>query len=117
MTLRLPNDLREALELAVKQGCSASVTAEIIQRLRRSFELQPLNNSDPHELIKQYAATILDIVGKLEKKFHVKTSPKAPTKENSLEEQQLLNEFNQLPKHKRKMAISLFLTIVEMVKG
>ena len=118
MTLRLPKDLREALELAVQRGASASVTAEIINRLRKSFELQPLNNSDPNDLIKQCAATILDTVEKLNNNSPQSgVSIKMTSTEISLEEKQLLEEFNHLPKHKRKMAMRLFLAMAEMGKS
>jgi len=59
--------LREALEAVARQGSSSSIAAEIINRLRKSFELNPLNNNDPAELIKQCSAVILDTVSKLEK--------------------------------------------------
>lgn len=102
----------------VLQGSSSSITAEIIHRLRKSFELTPLNNENPHDLIKQCAATILDTIGKLDKKI-VKTKIQKISNDYQItvEEKQLLDEFNQLPKHKRKMAISLFLAISSLVKS
>ena len=117
MTIRLPNDLREALEEVVRQGSSSSITAEIINRLRKSFELNPLNNSDPTELIKQCAAVILDTVSKLEKTTQKKISKKMTSKPiNSPEEKSLLEYFNQLPKHKKKMAVGLFQEMVGVIK-
>jgi hypothetical protein len=118
MTLRLPKDLREALERAVLEGSSASVTAEIISRLRKSFELNPINNEDPKDLIKQCAATILDVVTKLDKK-----SAKTPIMQSKQTQQvidddkKLLDEFSALPKNKRKTAISLFMAITSLIKS
>jgi hypothetical protein len=119
MTLRLPKDLREALEVAVQQGSSASVTAEIIHRLRKSFDLQPLNSSDPNGLIKQCAAMILDTVEKNEKKTSKGQITKAANLKEPMteDEKKLSDEFNMLPKHKRKMAVNLFLAISSLIKA
>lgn len=118
MTLRLPADLRAALEKAVEQGSSASVTAEIIDRLRKSFELHPINNADPNDLIKQCAATILDTIAKINKK---PTKPTTQTHKSNLttsdEEKRLLEVFNALPISKKKAAVNMFLAISLLFKS
>ena len=118
MTLRIPNELRKALERAVENGSSSSVTAEIINRLRKSFELHPVNIEDPYALIKQCAASILDTVDKIEnkpKKTSIKniTSASHPACDD---EKKLLDEFRSLPKDKRKTVVNLFLVIASMLK-
>lgn len=117
MTLRIPNELREALELAVTNGSSSSVTAEIINRLRKSFELHPINADDPHSLIKQCAASIIDIIDKIEpkpkKSSNIKSTPSHPVNDD---EKKLLDEFRSLTKDKKKTAVSLFLAITSMIK-
>lgn len=116
MTLRLPKELREALEIA-SNASSASVTAEIVTRLKKSFELHPISNEDPNSLIKQCAATILDTIDKTEQKS-IKP-PIIKSSEHCLtdEEKKLLEEFNSLPKHKRKTAISLFSLLTSLIKS
>lgn len=117
MTLRIPNDLREALELAVSKGSSTSVTGEIINRLRKSLELHPVDPSDPHSFIKQCAAGILDTVNKIETKQtnsnHIKsTSTHHPINED---EKKLLDKFHTLSNDKKKIALSLFLAITSLI--
>lgn len=118
MTLRLPVELRESLESAVAGGSSSSVTAEIINRLKKSLSTDPIDTDDAFSIIKQHAAKIQETITRAATKTETKPSISRQTalKSLSTHEQKLLEAFNSLSDEQQSVIIDSLLSMISTLK-
>lgn len=108
MTLRLPKEIREALETAAKKSTANSLTAEIIDRLQKSLTLEPVDPLNEFLFIKQQTAKIQNTVDKIELAF----SKGKVTRSQALQalnekEKILLDAFHALSEEKQKAVLAM----------
>ena len=96
MTLRIPNDIRSSLDNLVQQGTSDSVTSAIIERLRKSLIVDPVDHNSSLNLIKQKSTEIQELIMSLEPTQEYIENREQALQQLMPREQRLLSVFGQL---------------------
>ncbi|HVV67825.1 MAG TPA: Arc family DNA-binding protein [Gammaproteobacteria bacterium] len=108
MTLRLPKEIREALDTLVKKGHAGSITAEIIDRLQKSLLLEPANVTNEFALIRQQAAQIQKSADKIESTLAKNKITRSQALQALTEkERTLLEAFQALPEEKQRAVLAM----------
>lgn len=108
MTLRLPKEIRKALEAAAKKSHTNSVTAEIIERLQKSLILEPADIPNEFSMIRQQAVQIQNTVDKIESAVSKGKITRSQALQILTEEERvLLDAFHALSKEKQKAILAM----------
>lgn len=112
--LRFPKELKDSLKIAVANGSSGTITAEIIKRLEKSLETHPADPDNPFSTIRQLTAKIQETAIRAEAKPPV--SRKAAIKSLYAHEQGLLKALDSLPNKEQKPMVKSLLPIISKLK-
>jgi len=113
MTLRLPETLQKRLGDATINSSSTSITAEIINRLEKSFDLNPVNSDDELTKIRQYSSHILNLVSSIETKNpNILGDEEIGVNQLSKTEELLLASLNTLSIEQQSKIIPVLITII-----
>jgi hypothetical protein len=113
MTLRLPETLQKRLGDAIVNSSSTSITAEIINRLEKSFDLNPANSDDELTKIRQYSSHILNLVSSIETKNpNIFGDEEIGVNQLSKTEELLLASLNTLSIEQQSKIIPVLITII-----